>query len=149
VILISRIAQHTKNIQADPKVSLITIQGEVDDIQAAARLTYLANAARVPQDNDDTPARYYAYFPKAQDYHKVHDFDFYHLELVRARYIGGFGEIYWIEPAQLLLANPFSREEELRMVRHMNEDHLEAMIHYCQIVHLPLTEGYCTNNGGD
>ncbi len=63
VILISRIAQHTKNIQANLKVSLITIQGEVDDIQAAARLTYLANATRVLEDDDDTPACYYATSP--------------------------------------------------------------------------------------
>ena len=36
VILISRIAQHTKNILADPKVSLIVMERDVDDIQATA-----------------------------------------------------------------------------------------------------------------
>ncbi|MGH7346255.1 MAG: DUF2470 domain-containing protein, partial [Candidatus Rokuibacteriota bacterium] len=63
--------------------------------------------------------------------HKTHDFDFHRLEPVRARYIGGFGDIHWLEPKRLLLPNPFTSEEELGMVRHMNEDHTEAMQRYC------------------
>lgn len=132
VILISRIAQHTKNIQADPKLSLIVTEGEMDDVQAAARLTYLANARRLPDTDEDTPARYYNYFPMARDYHRTHEFDFYRLELVRARYIGGFGRIYWLEPDQLLMANPFSHDEEQGMITHMNKDHVEATVHYCE-----------------
>lgn len=133
VLLISRIAQHTKNIQANPKVSLIVTQGEIDDIQSAARLTCLSDASRIREEDEDTPARYYRYFPNSQNYHKVHDFDFYRLELARARYIGGFGDIHWIDPAALLQPNPFTEEEERGMVRHMNEDHVEAMVHYCRI----------------
>ena len=105
VLMISRIAQHTKNIQANPKVSLIVTQGEIDDIQSAARLTCLSDASRIREEDEDTPARYYRYFPNSQNYHKVHDFDFYRLELARARYIGGFGDIHWIDPAALLQPN--------------------------------------------
>jgi putative heme iron utilization protein len=142
VILISRIAQHTKNIKANPKVSLTVTQGTTDDIQASARLTYLADAARVPPDDEDTPARYYAYFPQSQDYHKVHDFDFYRLQPVRARYIGGFGDIHWVAPQTLTRPNPFSHEQETAMVQHMNEDHAEAPLrHYCQTAGASLDEG--------
>ena len=140
IILISRIAQHTKNILADPKVSLIAIECGVDDIQTAARLTLLADAARIPPEDEDTPERYYRYFPQSRDYHKTHDFDFHRLEPVRARYIGGFGDIHWLEPNQLLLPNPFTGEEELGMVRHMNEDHTEAMQRYCLNAGLALPE---------
>ena len=132
VILISRIAQHTRNIDANAKVSLIVTEDEKDDVQAAARLTLLANAARLrPEAADDVAARYYEFFPEARDYHATHDFDFYGLNMVRARYIGGFGEIHWLEASRLTLANPFARDQETPMVAHMNADHVEAMRHYC------------------
>jgi putative heme iron utilization protein len=141
IILISRIAQHTKNIEADPRVSLIVSRGGADDVQSAPRLTWLADAIRVPDGDEETPARYYRYFPDARGYHRVHDFDFYRLAPVRARYIGGFGEIHWIAAAPLLKPNPFTEDEELGMVRHMNEDHVEAMIRYCDAAHIPLAAG--------
>ena len=132
VILISRIAQHTKNILADPKVSLLVHEDGVQDIQATARLTCLANAEPIADGDADTPARYYRYYPQAQGYRETHDFAFYRLALVRARYIGGFGSIYWLAHEQLLRPNPFNPEQEQSMVQHMNEDHLEAMVRYCK-----------------
>ena len=44
IILISRIAQHTHNLQKDPKCSLLVGEREADDVQAVGRLTYLAEA---------------------------------------------------------------------------------------------------------
>ena len=66
VILISRIAQHTKNILADPKVSLIVMERDVDDIQANGRVTYLGEAKQISPDNTDTMERYYRFFPDAR-----------------------------------------------------------------------------------
>jgi putative heme iron utilization protein len=65
----------------------------------------------------------------------MHDFDFWRLEPVRARYIGGFGAIHWLE--QILLANPFAGEAEQGMVEHMNADHAAAIAHYVQLAGLP------------
>lgn len=132
VILISRIAQHTKNVLADPKVSLITIEQGVDDIQIGARLTWIADVEPLRGDEVElAAARYYRFFPQSRDFHKVHDFDFYRLQLVRARYIAGFGKIHWLSPEQVLLANPFSAAVEYGMIDHMNQDHVEAMKKYC------------------
>ncbi|MGH8651993.1 MAG: HugZ family protein [Gammaproteobacteria bacterium] len=139
VILISRIAQHTKNILADPKVSLIVCEDSAHDIQATARLTCLANAEPIADGNGDTPARYYRYFPQARGYHQTHDFEFYRLALVRARYIGGFGSIHWLAPEQLLRPNPFSPEQEQTMVQHMNEDHQKALVRYCENQRIPVS----------
>ena len=132
IILISRIAQHTKNILADPKVSLITIEQGLDDIQTGGRLTWVSDVKTLQEDESDAAAaRYYRYFPYAADYHKTHDFDFYRLELIRARYIGGFGKIHWISPENILLTNAFSIDQERGMIDHMNNDHVEAMKKYC------------------
>ena len=46
VVLISDIAQHTKNVAADPRVCLTVLAGG-DDVQASARLSLLADAARL------------------------------------------------------------------------------------------------------
>ena len=132
IILISRIAQHTRNVQSDPKVSLIVNEDGKDDIQSAARLTCLADATILPSNDEDSAFRYCGFFSEAQKYHEELEFDFYRLDPVRARYIGGFGEIHWIPTEQLRRANPFDRDDESSMVQHMNEDHGDAMTRYCR-----------------
>lgn len=132
IVLISSIAQHTKNIIADNKVSFIITARGIDNIQTAARLTLMAEAEEVPLEDKDTAERYYRYFPASRNYHKTHNFNFYRLHTVRARYIGGFGKIHWIEPEQLQLPYPFSGTEEEPMLDHMNSDHNKAIEKYCQ-----------------
>ncbi len=134
VILISTIAQHTRNILADNKVSLIAYDPQTDDTQAAGRVTYIANAVKI--DDEDIAERYYRFYPMSRNFHKTHNFNFYTLDFVRVRYIGGFGEIYWIEKDDFLKANPFSFEEETGIVEHMNADHQDAMNHYCDLFEL-------------
>ena len=140
LILISRIAQHTRNLKADPRCSLLVGERDAEDVQAAGRLTLLAEARQlVEADAIDVAAqRYYRYFPDSRDYHRVHDFDFWVLQPVRWRYIGGFGAIHWLE--QVALANPFAGEGgavERSMVEHMNEDHAAAIAHYVREAGLP------------
>lgn len=137
LILISRIAQHTHNLQVDPKCSLLVGERDAVDVQAAARLTLLAHARPLSDSAaiEAAAARYYRYFPDAQNYHVVHDFDFWLLEPVRGRYIGGFGAIHWV--AQLSLANPFAGAVEASMLVHMNVDHVRAIAHYVHMAGLP------------
>ncbi|MBF7729638.1 HugZ family pyridoxamine 5'-phosphate oxidase [Pseudomonas sp. N040] len=137
LLLISRIAQHTRNLLHEPKCSLLVGERAADDVQAAGRLTLLAEARQLCDDAAIGAAaeRYYRYFPESRDYHRVHDFDFWYLQPVRARYIGGFGAIHWLD--QLLLANPFSPQAELSMLEHMNRDHAAAIAHYVQLAGLP------------
>ena len=68
VILISRIAQHTRNIDKDQKVSLTVVAGGKEDVQTGARLTWLGEASRITDEVDI--ARHYASFPQARGYHK-------------------------------------------------------------------------------
>ena len=139
VILISSIAQHTRNLRADPRLSLIVSEREAADVQASSRLTLLADAVPLGED-EDAGERYYRLFPHAQDYHRTHDFAFFRLKVVRARYIGGFGEIHWLEPSEIIRANPFSRADERRIVEHMNTDHADALRHYCRCARIPALE---------
>lgn len=140
VILISTIAQHTKNIWSDSRVSLTVTERGVDDGQTAGRITYIGDAIKLDSNDTDSMERYYQYFPQSRGYHKTHNFDFYQIENVKIRFIGGFGEIYWLEKESFLLNNPFSFEEEKSMTEHMNADHQEAMQHYCHSNNINFTD---------
>lgn len=137
LILISRIAQHTHNLQVEPKCSLLVGERGAEDIQAVGRLTVLAQARKITDEaaTAAAAARYYRYFPESEGYHQAHDFDFWVLEPVRSRYIGGFGAIHWLD--EVTLANPFAGDIELSMVEHMNSDHANAIAHYVQLAGLP------------
>ncbi|SFC21834.1 hypothetical protein SAMN05216577_103296 [Pseudomonas citronellolis] len=143
LILISRIAQHTHNLQADAKCSLLVGERGADDIQAAGRLTLLAEARQL-EDVEEIEAaaeRYYRFFPGSRDYHTAHDFDFWVLQPVQWRFIGGFGDIHWLGADSVPLANPFVGEVERGMVGHMNQDHANAIAHYLELAGLPVGEG--------
>ena len=137
LLLISRIAQHTHNLQLQAKCSLLVAQRDAVDAQAAGRLTLLAEAKQLDDEAEiaAAAARYYRYFPNAQNYHQAHDFDFWRLEPVRWRYIGGFGAIHWLD--DVALANPFAGAPEQQMLEHMNADHGKAIAHYVALNGLP------------
>lgn len=131
-ILISGIAQHTKNIVSNNKVSLlISERSSKTNKQAQGRLTYIGEAKKV-ENSEDIKKRYISYFPSSVDYFKTHDFSFYKIQPVRLRYIGGFGKIYWVEKDILNLKNIFTPDEEQKIVIHMNQDHQNSLNDYAR-----------------
>jgi heme iron utilization protein len=140
LLLISRIAQHTHNLKQDAKCSLLVGERGAEDIQAVGRLTLVAEARQLEDVGEIATAatRYYRYFPQSADYHRVHDFDFWVLEPVRWRFIGGFGAIHWLD--QVALSNPFAGDVEADMLAHMNSDHSQAIAHYVRLAGLPEAE---------
>ncbi len=133
-ILISSIAEHTKNIVQNCKVSLVVFENEAD-LQANARLTLLANAEQTDKNNDLMRQRYLRYLPQAEQYFDMHDFSFYTLHITHARYIAGFGKMGWIEGDSMQIpTNPLFIEEP-SILAHMNEDHVDNLKAYCQHFH--------------
>lgn len=134
LILISTIAEHTKNIQADARVSLIAFDPGASDMQAGARLTVIGKA--IPMDKDEAlRARYLRYFPQAEGYFDMHDFLFHRIEVEQARFIGGFGKIHWIPGDELRAPANRLAAQEAAILDHMNADHAENLSAYCRHVH--------------
>lgn len=104
LILISTLAEHTKNIQHDPRVSLITHNQESPHIQTQGRITVLGSAT-LESNRAGAGEHYLRYFPEAQSYFSMHDFSFYRIVPTAIRYIGGFGNIHWVKPDQYNVAN--------------------------------------------
>lgn len=127
LILISTIAQHTKNINVDNKVSLTVFKNETEDVQASGRVTYLGNA--VITDSQSDKDKYSIHFPKSKSYFDFHDFKLYKIELKRIRFIGGFGSIFWVESNDFLKEDSLKNVEQ-RIINHMNKDHSDSIIKY-------------------
>lgn len=99
LILISALSQHTVNILADDRVSLLVYDSHHPDVHDAARLTWTGRA--LPAEDAQAKARYLARFPEAKRFFQAHDFKLYYLTPVKGYYIGGFGRIFWIEPSDM------------------------------------------------
>jgi len=133
VILISDIAEHTKNIDADPRVSLI-VQPYSSDMQVTGRVTVIGRAEKL-EEKDSLGPRYLRYFPQAAGYFAMHDFHFYRIEPIRIRWIGGFGHIFWVDPKPYLADTGTLAEAEQGILDHMNADHAGMLRDCCRHVH--------------
>ena len=135
ILLVSDLAQHTKNMKANGKVSLTIAQLSLEsEKQALGRYTYLANASRIAPKTDDYKAVseiYLRHFPAAINYFEAHNFYFYRLNFVRGRYIEGFGKIFWIEHDQWGTENVFTADQSNQIIEHMNKDHRQSLVKYC------------------
>lgn len=133
IILISTIAEHTQNIIANPKVSLLVFAGN-EDMQANARLTIIGEAKKINKEDANLRARYLRYLPQAADYFDMHDFSFYRIEIAKIRYIAGFGKMGWIESVTEFAAEHVENfqlaAQETSIVEHMNADHVHSLIAY-------------------
>lgn len=138
VILISTIAEHTQNIIANPKVSLLVFAGD-EDLQANARLTLIGEAKKISKDDANLRARYLRYLPQAASYFDMHDFSFYRIEIAQVRYIAGFGKMGWVAGASMpttnLAENSQLAAQETSIIEHMNVDHVHSLIAYSKHFH--------------
>jgi putative heme iron utilization protein len=134
VILISRLAEHTKNIEGDARVSLL-VNDPAGDIQAGGRLTLIGNAARADGGLEALQARYLNYFPDAARLFALGDFALYQIRPLQLRWIGGFGDIQWISAeAYAPPANRLASEEQ-DILTHMNADHAHNLRDFCRHFH--------------
>lgn len=137
VVLLSRLAEHTRNLLADPRASLMAREPSGGgDAQAVGRVTVLARAARTSVDAAFR-ARFVRHLPEAEGHLGLGDFDFYRLEVERVRYIGGFGAIHWIGRADFLLQIPDDTlaAAEAAALEHVNAAHADALRALCRLHH--------------
>ena len=131
ILLISRLALHTKNILDDSRVSLMLDERAAGDPLEGARIMLAGRAEQA--DDDEQPVlrrRYLAAHPSAEAFVEFKDFAFFRIRPLGAHLVAGFGRIVDLKPAQFLtdLADAASLlEAEQSAVDHMNADHREAM----------------------
>jgi len=129
ILLLSRLARHTRNLERDPRASLLldATDGHGDPL-AGGRLTLVGEVA--PSASVTARARFLARHPAAQAYADFADFAFYQLSPANAHFIGGFGRIVDLPAADLLLAVADALPllaAEPDITEHMNSDHSHAV----------------------
>ena len=133
VILVSSLAEHTRNLQADARCSLLA-HPCVPDAQAAARVTVVGRAHRLPDKQAPGP-RYLRYFPQAQGHYALADFEFYVIEPQSLRYIGGFGSIHWLSAEDFAPPANSLQDVEESILDAMNRDHPQRLRDWCARLH--------------
>lgn len=127
LLLLSDLAEHTKNLKADPRVSLL-IDGTVglDNPLTGARVSL---QGRIEADDDDLLARtrYIRRHPSARLYAGFKDFSLYRLIPDRAHLVAGFGRITWTQDVLFTGDCQDLADAEAEILAHMNSDHLDAV----------------------
>ena len=131
LLLLSDLAQLSRNIAAEPRVSLL-FDGDARlaaDPLAEPRLSLQGEAAR--SDDKRLLARFVARHPAAA-YAGFGDFHLYRATIGRGHLVAGFGRISWVEPQELRFAEDAQvlAEAEDGILAHMNGDHADAVALY-------------------
>src|SRR5687768_14549728 len=124
LLLISRLAVHTKNILADPRVSLMIDERKEGDPLQGARVM-LMGAATATAD-PEARRRYLERQPEAEMFAGFADFAFYRIALKGAHLVAGFGRIVDLASADILTPTADAAElvtAEPEIIAHMNGDH--------------------------
>ncbi len=124
LMLLSDLADHTRNLKQDGRASLLLdATAGLDDPLTGARATLMGVVERV----DASPRRYLARHPSAERYAGFGDFNLYRMRVDRAHLVAGFGKIHWLDADPTLPAPPALTNAEDDIVAHMNEDHGAAV----------------------
>jgi len=133
VVLISHLAEHTHNLEADPRVSFL-VSDSGPDLQASSRATLVGNAHAV-ENPAEIPTRYLRFFPEHARYLEIGGFRFWAIEPVQVRLIEGFGSLHWIAGEHYLAQPGEIPDVETSVLEHMNQDHGDALLAYCRHAH--------------
>jgi putative heme iron utilization protein len=135
LLLISSMAMHTQNLEADARASLLVAQPDwAGDPLAAGRVTLMGAAERLPRDA--VPAARTAYLAQhanARYWVDFEDFAFWRLVLRDVYFVGGFAAMDWIAADAYLAARPDPLADAAGgIITHMNQDHADALVTYAR-----------------
>ena len=132
LILISDIAEHTKNLDKFKNFSFVINEDNYKSPFEARRLCLQGIAKKTNQK--EFRLRYERFFPDSLMYRDFTDFNCWLLEVKYIRYIGGFGTMFW----ENVKVNEFESEIykfENEILEHINQDHQDALINYVEFYH--------------
>jgi hypothetical protein len=131
IFLISTMAMHTQNLQADPRASLFVTEPDASgDPLGSSRVTLIGSAFRISEaELADARTVYLRGYPGSKYWVDFEDFLFYRLNVIDVYYVGGFGVMGWVVASDYSQAHsdPLA-EHKSNIMQHMNADHKDALI---------------------
>ena len=131
IFLISTMAMHTQNLQADPRASLLATTGGHDgEPLGASRVTLLGNVLPVPETElAELRKLYLQRHANSKYWVDFEDFSFYRMDVVDVYYVGGFGVMGWISASDYDRSQPDPMADSMaEIIQHMNADHKDALV---------------------
>lgn len=138
ILLLSDLADHTKNFSVDSRVSLLfdNTAGLATPL-TGARATLQGRIERLGEGDTALRRRYLARHPGAADYAEFGDFNFYRVMPDRFHLVAGFGRIHWMDADAVLFDTAETAalaDHEHDIVDHMNADHADAVDLYAAML---------------
>jgi putative heme iron utilization protein len=131
ILLISRLALHTRNILGDARVSLMLDERAPGDPLEGSRIMLAGRAEEaIGDENEVLRRRYLNAHPSAEVFVNFKDFSFFRIRPLAAHLVAGFGRIVDLQPSQFLTDISDAGtllEAEQGAIDHMNADHRAAM----------------------
>jgi heme oxygenase (biliverdin-IX-beta and delta-forming) len=131
VFLISTMAMHTQNVQADPRSSLLVTQPDTTgDPLGASRVTLIGNTLPIPVlEVAEARKLYLARHANSKYWVDFDDFSFYRMDVVDVYYVGGFGVMGWVSASEYYSGQPDPLADSATdIIKHMNTDHADALV---------------------
>src|SRR5438309_7678131 len=131
IFLISTMAMHTQNLQADARASLLVTQDDTGgDPLGASRVTLVGNVLPLPEwEVAEARELYLARYANSKHWVDFEDFSFYRMDVVDVYYVGGFGVMGWVSASEYDRAKPdLLADVATGIIQHMNTDHGDALI---------------------
>lgn len=116
LMLLSHLAQHTKNLVADPRCGLSVADPCEGDVQQSMRLACLADAAPVDSADQKSHARWFRLFPASRPYYEQLNFQLYRLRPRRFHFNSGFATARWLGNERIVRISPWNDGEETRLI---------------------------------
>ena len=134
ILYLSELAEHTRNLRADARASLMMAEPGAAEPLARGRVTLLGRCALVPDGElEAARAAYLAAHPDAERLTGFKDFHLWRLEVEALRFIGGFGRMSWVELDGWSTAEPDPLASHAgSILSHMNSDHADALLAYAR-----------------
>jgi putative heme iron utilization protein len=130
ILLVSRLALHTRNILSDSRVSLMLDERAEGDPLEGSRIMLAGRAGASTDDLEILRRRYLNAHPSAETFVSFKDFSFFRIRPGGAHLVAGFGRIVDLKPEQFLTDISDAAallEAEQGVIDHMNADHRDAM----------------------
>jgi heme iron utilization protein len=131
IFLISTMAMHTQNLQADARASLLVTQEDSDgEPLGASRVTLVGNVHPVPNTElAEVRKLYLECHANSKYWVDFEDFSFYRMDLVDVYYVGGFGVMGWVSASDYDRSQPDPLADSMaEIIQHMNADHKDALV---------------------
>src|ERR1022692_2696517 len=108
IFLVSTMAMHTQNVQADPRASLLVTQSDASgDPLGASRVTLIGNVLPVSEPEvAEARKLYLERYANSKYWVDFEDFSFYRMDVVDVYYVGGFGVMGWVSAQEYDLGEP-------------------------------------------